>query len=173
MTQGTNNFRNIFKKINNYFTPYEMRQLHHRKVKPLATLKILDGPPNMIGQELNIYKDSVKLGRDPSVADLTFYGPDVKTSISRLHAKIERINGAWRHVALSQNHSETFIDKQSIPINEPVIIQNGQEVRFGYLHQKPVIFEFFVLTARVCLSTEKAEHDPERADQKLNEVEPE
>lgn len=113
-----------------------------KRGKPLASLRVLDGPPNMVGQELKIYTESVKLGRNPQLADMTFYGPDVMTSISSLHSRVERVNGAWRIVALSQSGSETFIDDQPIPFHEPVLIQSGQKIRMGYFAQQPVILEF-------------------------------
>lgn len=113
-----------------------------RRGKPLATFKVLDGPPNMIGQELKIYTESAKLGRNPQLADLTFYAPDVITSVSGLHARLEKVNGAWRIVALSQSGSETFIDDKPIPFNEPVGLRAGQKIRLGYFAQQPVVFEF-------------------------------
>lgn len=113
-----------------------------KRGKPLASLKVLDGPPNMIGQELKIYTESIKLGRNPQLADMTFYAPDVNTSISGLHARLEKIGGNWRIVALSQSGSETFVDDQPIPFNEPVGLISGQKIRMGYFAQQPVVFEF-------------------------------
>lgn len=116
-----------------------------KRGKPLATLKITDGPPPMVGQDLKIYTEVVKLGRDPQRADMTFYALDVNSSISGVHARIERVNGAWRIVALSQSGSETFVDDSAIPFNEPYPLQNGQTVRLGYLAQQPVVFTFGTL----------------------------
>jgi hypothetical protein len=116
-----------------------------KRGKPLATIKIMDGPPTMIGQELKIYTEVVKLGRDPQRADMTFYTPDVNSSISGLHARIERVNGAWRIVAVSQSGSETFVDDYAIPFNEPQSLQSGQTVRLGYLAQQPIVFTFDIL----------------------------
>jgi len=110
--------------------------------KPLATLTVNDGPPNMIGKELKIYTEIIKLGRDPQRADMTFYSPDAKSSISGLHARIERVDGYWRIVAVSQSGSETFIDDVAIPFNEPRSLINGQSIRMGYLAQQPVVFTF-------------------------------
>ena len=113
-----------------------------KKAKPLASLKIIDGPPSMINQELKIFSESVKLGRDPQKADMTFYAPDANSSISGLHARIEKVNGAWRIVALSQSGSETFVDDTPIPFNEPQPLQSGKIIRLGYLAQQPVVFTF-------------------------------
>ncbi|MBK8698439.1 MAG: FHA domain-containing protein [Saprospiraceae bacterium] len=121
-----------------------------KRGKPLASLKVLDGPPAMIGQELKIYTESVKMGRNPQLADMTFYGPDINTSVSGLHARLEKMSRSWRIVALSQSGSETFVDDQSIPFNEPVSLTSGQKIRMGYFAQQPVILEF---------STEQAQSD--------------
>lgn len=59
--------------------------------KPLATLYVLDGPPSMIGQKLKITTEMVKLGRDPQRADMTFYTLDALTSVSGLHARLEKV----------------------------------------------------------------------------------
>jgi len=113
-----------------------------KRGKPLASLKIIDGPPSMINQELKVFSESVKLGRDPQKADMTFYAPDANSSISGLHARIEKVNGRWRIVALSQSGSETFIDDMAIPFNEPQPLHSGQTIRLGYLAQQPVVFTF-------------------------------
>lgn len=113
--------------------------------KPLASLRIIEGPQNMLNQELKIYTESVKLGRDPQKADMTFYGTDVNSSISGLHARIERVNQSWRIVALSTSRSETFVNDSPISFNEPYPLSSGQVVRLGYPAQQPVVFEFTLL----------------------------
>ncbi|MHC1598967.1 MAG: FHA domain-containing protein, partial [Candidatus Methanofastidiosia archaeon] len=112
------------------------------KGKSLATLNIIAGPTDMIGKDLKIYTERVKLGRDPQLADMTFYTPDAKSSISGLHASIEKANGLWRIVAVSTSKSETFVDDAAIPFNQPCPLNNGQTVRLGYLAQQPVTFTF-------------------------------
>jgi len=113
-----------------------------KRGKPLATIKIIDGPPSMINQELKIYSESIKLGRDPQKADMTFYAPDANSSVSGLHARIEKVNGIWRIVAVSSSGSETFVDESPIPFNEPYSLNSGQVIRLGYLAQQPVVFSF-------------------------------
>jgi hypothetical protein len=112
-----------------------------KRGKPLAILHVIDGPQNMIGQELKVYTEAVKLGRDPQRADMTFYAPDANSSVSGYHARIERVSGAWRIVSVSQN-SETFIDDMAIPSNAPHPLQDGSVIRLGYLAQQPVVFSF-------------------------------
>ena len=85
-----------------------------KRGKPLAILKMIDGPQGMIGQELKVFTEAVKLGRDPQRADMTFYAPEANSSVSGLHARIERVNGSWRIISVSQS-SETFLDDIAIP----------------------------------------------------------
>lgn len=112
-----------------------------RRGTPLATLTVLEGPTNMIGQQLKVYTEVVKLGRDPSKSDFTFYA-DANSSISGLHCKIERINGGWRVAALSQSGQETFVDGSPISFDAPYPLSNGQTVRMGYPAQQPVELRF-------------------------------
>lgn len=128
--------------------------------KPLAGLRIIDGPPDIINQELKIQTESIKLGRDPQKADMTFYGANVNSSISGLHARIERVNHTWRIVALSTSRSETFINDEPIPFNLPQPLSNGQTVRLGYPAQQPVVFEFIDLAQ----SVRKTESGPRATD---------
>jgi len=114
----------------------------------LAVLKVMDGPGKLIGQELKIYTESVRLGRDPTQSDFSFYA-DANSSISGLHAKIERINSDWRIVALSQSGNETFLDGEALPMMEPRPIRDGQVIRLGYLGQQSVDLEFMLNASEV------------------------
>lgn len=113
-----------------------------KRGKPLASINIKDGPVNAIGKDFKIYTERVKLGRDPQLADMTFYAPDAKSSVSGLHASIEKENELWRIIAVSTSKSETFVDGGAIPFNQPYPLHDGQEVRLGYLAQQPVTFIF-------------------------------
>lgn len=113
-----------------------------RRGRPLASLHIVAGPLDLLHQNLNIYTERINLGRDPQQADLAFYSPSSKTSISGLHARIERMNGAWQIVAVSGSQSETFVENKAIPFHQPYPIYDGQIIRLGYPAQQPVEFEF-------------------------------
>jgi len=108
---------------------------------PLAVLVVIDGPQRLINKELKVFTESATLGRDPTQADFTFYS-DSNSSISGLHAKIERSNGQWRLVGISKSGNETFLDDQPISNFEPHIIRSGQRIRMGYDGQQPVELEF-------------------------------
>ena len=121
---------------------------------PVASLEILDGPQNLIGKELNLFSESVNLGRDPSRSDLTFYGPESSTSVSGLHCKIQHNESGWQISALSSSKSETFIEEEPIPFLTPVVLGDGQKVRLGYLAQQPVEFIFHVKASPTVTTTD-------------------
>lgn len=110
--------------------------------KPLFILRVIEGPLNMVGQDLPVYTESVKLGRDDRKADLIFYGVDTNSSVSGLHARIERVGGLWRIVALSESGSETFINGAAISFNEPCELNPNDKIRLGYLARQAVELEF-------------------------------
>jgi pSer/pThr/pTyr-binding forkhead associated (FHA) protein len=107
----------------------------------LAILKIIDGPAKMMNQELKIFTESVSLGRDPQMADFTFYS-DSNSSISGVHAKLELKNGEWKVIGVSKSGNETFLEDEAIPNFQPYPIYSGQRVRIGYIGQQPVEMEF-------------------------------
>lgn len=135
MARGRDVFTNVVDVI-------RKTEIFGRQSKALAVIKIVDGPPAMINQELKIFTESVKLGRDPQKADMTFHSPDTKSSVSGLHARIEKVNGNWQITAVSQSRSETFVDEVAIPFNNPQPLRNGQKIRLGYHAQQPVTFIF-------------------------------
>ena len=135
MARGRDAFTNVVDVI-------RKTEIFGRQSKALAVIRIVDGPPAMINQELKIFTESVKLGRDPQKADLTFHSPDTKSSVSGLHARIEKVDGNWRITAVSQSGSETFVDEVAIPFNTQRTLRNGQKVRLGYHAQHPVVFIF-------------------------------
>lgn len=108
---------------------------------PLAVLVVIDGPQRLLNKELKVFTESATIGRDPTQADFTFYA-DSNSSISGLHAKLERSNGQWRLVGISKSGNETFLDDQPIPNFQPHIIHSGQRIRMGYDGQQPVELEF-------------------------------
>lgn len=114
-----------------------------KRGKPIAMLKVIDGPANLVGKELPIYSENVKLGRDPAQADFTFY-ENANSTISGLHARLERVNHSWRLVAVSKSGSETFLDDQPLPMMSPAPIHDGQVIRLGYPAQQCVELEFHV-----------------------------
>ena len=134
-----------------------------RSGKYLAKLKVLDGPPELLEEELKIYTETVSLGRDPAKADFTFYA-NSNSSISGLHCRLERRDGSWRIVALSKSGNETFVDEVAIPFFEPVSISSGQMIRLGYYAQQPVKLEFIT-----DLKRDGAEGDEDRRKTQVHE----
>ncbi len=110
--------------------------------KPVAVLHIMDGPKKLIGQDLKITTENITLGRDPRKTNYTFYDLETSTSVSGVHAIIERVNGNWRIVAVSESKSETFVNGEAIEFQQPVSLRSGDIIRLGYLAQQPVEFQF-------------------------------
>lgn len=110
--------------------------------KPVAVLRIMDGPKKLIGQDLKVTTEHITVGRDPQRTNYTFYDLETSTSVSGVHAIIERVNGNWRIVAVSESKSETFVNGEAIDFQQPVPLQSGDIVRLGYLAQQPVEFQF-------------------------------
>lgn len=135
-------FSNIGKRVTEVVSNVRKSLVGGARGKPLASLRIIEGPYQLINQELKIFTETVKLGRDPQKSDLVFFSPDMNSSVSGLHARIERVNGNWRIVAISTTRSETFINDAPIPFNEPLLLKTGMVVRLGYPAQLPVVFEF-------------------------------
>lgn len=117
--------------------------------KTLAQLVVLEGPAELLKPSTNtlsIKTESIKLGRDPRLADYTFY-KDENSSISGLHCRIERHMGQWRIVAVSESRMETFLDEQPIPFDQPINLLSGQTIRLGYPAQQHVTLKFVSLIA--------------------------
>ena len=132
------------------------------KKDPVAMIRIITGPENLIGEELNIFTESVKLGRDPAQADFAFFNPDSKSTVSGLHAEIRRQNGQW----LLENYSssgETVLNGSRIPDDKPAIIYQGDRIRLGYLAQQCVEFEF---------GTASSGHKKEKVEARITDVQP-
>lgn len=110
------------------------------KKTPLLILNVIDGPTNLIGQDLPVYTEAVKLGRDDRKSDLIFYSMDTNSSVSGLHARIERVGGFWRIVAISE--SQTSVNNDVIPPNQPRQLNSGDRIRLGYPARQSVEFEF-------------------------------
>lgn len=110
--------------------------------KPVAVLRVMDGPKKLIGQDLKVTTEHITLGRDPQRTNYTFYDLETSTSVSGVHAIIERVNGNWRIVAVSESKSETFVNGEAIDFQQPVFIKSGDIIRLGYLAQQPVEFQF-------------------------------
>lgn len=115
-----------------------------KRGKPVAMLKVLDGPASVVGKELPIFTENVTLGRDPEQANFTFY-ENANSTISGLHARLEKINGQWRLSAISRSGQETFLNDEALPMMQPVPIIDGQVFRMGYPAQQCVELEFHVI----------------------------
>ena len=89
----------------------------------MANLRLV--PP--IGDPIEVTKDQVMVGRDPSCELVLGDG-----SVSRKHARIERRGAGWAVVDQASANG-TFLDSQRIADSA---LRNGQEIRFGAVSYK-------------------------------------
>lgn len=108
---------------------------------PLASLIVLEGPTELVGQELQIFSRTVRLGRDPRQTDLTLY-TDRNSSVRRLHARIEHTGDAWQIVTVPESGAETFVNGQAIPVDVPQRLSFGDRIQLGYTGQDPVVLQW-------------------------------
>ena len=116
-------------------------RVFHPGRKPLATLKVIEGPEEMVGREIRILFESVNLGRDPNRSDILFYGLAENSSVNGLHCRLDKMASGWFITALSKTGSETFVDDRPIPFNERFPVKCGNVIRMDYPSHKPVILE--------------------------------
>lgn len=126
-----------------------------------ASIKIMDGPSDMIGKEISLSKSPVRLGRNSDISDISFYGVTVSSSVSGHHVDIyKNDDGLWCVKPVSSGG--TFIDNSQIAQGGVYPLQDKQVVRMGYPGQKCIVFQFFVSSnkelSRKAIQTDIGEH---------------
>jgi len=99
--------------------------------KGAAVLKVLEGPPGLIGETFPLSKPVTIIGRNPQAAHIVFYPTDA-TSVSRVHCTIRL---AGKYIILTDNNSSngTRINGKQVKPNEPVQLRDGDEILLGDL----------------------------------------
>jgi hypothetical protein len=110
------------------------------KGKGIGSLKVLEGPPGMIGETLELTRQVTMIGRNSEAAHIVFY-PDEDSTISRVHCTIRE---AGKHVVLVDNNSTngTMINGQAVKPNEMVQLREGDEIVLGNLASRGVKLKF-------------------------------
>ncbi len=105
-----------------------------------ATLTVLEGPKGLLGEALKVTKATSVLGRNPKATDITFYA-DEESSVSRVHATLQQDAGQFK---LTDNGSSsgTRLNGRNIRPNDPVPLQNGDEIVLGDLARRGVKLRF-------------------------------
>jgi hypothetical protein len=105
-----------------------------------ATLTVLEGPKGLLGEALKVTKPTSVLGRNPKTTDITFYA-DEESSVSRVHATLQQDAGQFK---LTDNGSSsgTRLNGRNIRPNDPVPLQNGDEIVLGDLARRGVKLRF-------------------------------
>lgn len=108
--------------------------------KVLATLKVIEGPKALIGETINITKETTTLGRNPQVADIVFYRNE-ESSVSRQHCTLQLDRNTFVLTDLNSS-SGTRVNDESLRPNDPVPLRDGDEIVLGDLTQVGVKLRF-------------------------------
>lgn len=116
------------------------------KGKGIGSLKVLEGPPGLIGETFQLTRQVTMIGRNAEAAHIVFY-PDEDSTISRVHCTIRE---AGKYVVLVDNNSTngTMINGQVVKPNEMVQLRDGDEIVLGNLASRGVKLKFNPGTAK-------------------------
>jgi hypothetical protein len=116
------------------------------KGKGIGSLKVLEGPPGLIGETFQLTRQATMIGRNAEAAHIVFY-PDEDSTISRVHCTIRE---AGKYVVLVDNNSTngTMINGQVVKPNEMVQLREGDEIVLGNLASRGVKLKFSQGTAK-------------------------
>jgi pSer/pThr/pTyr-binding forkhead associated (FHA) protein len=110
------------------------------KGKGIGSLKVLEGPPGLIGETFQLTRQVTMIGRNAEAAHIVFY-PDEDSTISRVHCTIRE---AGKYVVLVDNNSTngTSINGHAVKPNEMVQLRDGDEIVLGNLANRGVKLKF-------------------------------
>ena len=106
----------------------------------LATLIVLQGPANLINQQLRITKPSTVLGRD-SKCDLTFYAGEA-SSVSSVHAVLQMTSPGEFTIVDSSSTNGTRVNGEKLKAGVELPLRDGDEIVLGDFANKGVKLRF-------------------------------
>lgn len=109
----------------------------------MATLKVLEGPPGLIGETFYISKVLTLIGRNPKVAHIVFY-PNEDSSVSRHHCTIQ-LEGKYFLLIDNNSANGTRINGELIKPDASVQLRDGDEIILGDLAKLGVKLQFNLL----------------------------
>ncbi|MCL4505426.1 MAG: FHA domain-containing protein [Chloroflexi bacterium] len=109
--------------------------------KALATLIVLQGPPNMLNQPLRVTKARVVLGRDSTSCDIAFYAGQ-PSSVSGVHAVLEYNEQAGFTIKDNGSTNGTMINARKLRVGVPEPIRDGDEITLGDTANRGVKIRF-------------------------------
>lgn len=97
----------------------------------LARLKVLEGPPQMQGLDLEIRDYVTHIGRDPDQSTISFF-PEGNTSISGKHCTLELYSGTFY---ITDNHSlnGTTLNAEVLEADKHYELKDGDVIELGDL----------------------------------------
>jgi hypothetical protein len=109
----------------------------------LAKLKVLEGPPQMQGHDLEILDYVTHLGRDPDHSTISFF-PEGNTSISGKHCTLQLYSGTFY---ITDNHSlnGTILNDELLEPDKPYELKDGDVIELGDLSVRGVKLKLTIL----------------------------
>ncbi len=117
----------------------------------LGQIKILQGPPDMMGRTIDISRPTTVMGRAPQGSDIVFYADDERSVISRRHCSIDCDGMSFTITDHSANG--TSINGVRIQRDMPTQLDDGADVQLGAADQMGVRFTFSNMIGKTQLWT--------------------
>jgi hypothetical protein len=111
----------------------------------VASLVVLEGPPDMVGEALRLTQRVTKLGRNAAQVDMAFFA-DTNSTVSSLHCNITRYQGDY-YLTDNGSTNGTLVNNSKLSPNEPVLLTDGDEIVLGDVRLKGVKLQFKAPTA--------------------------
>jgi hypothetical protein len=103
----------------------------------LAKLHINIARRALMGEEVNIYANTTKLGRNPKLCDVQLIDEDDISTVSGLHCTIQYDPGRGVFLITDDNSANgTFVNNHPLPPNDPRVLQDGDEIILGEIARR-------------------------------------
>lgn len=108
----------------------------------LASLQILDGPPDRRGQQINIYDRLTIFGRDPEHTDIQLYRFEDRSSISRKHCSLKYDEKVQRFYLIDHNSSAgTRVNGRPVT-GDGIELSDGDTIELGQVQDNGARLRF-------------------------------
>lgn len=120
--------------------PQETVIVGHRQTI-LATITILEGPPDRLNVPIPLTQPVSILGRNPEAADVTFFAKE-ESSVSRVHCAIQQEADKTFRLVDKGSTSGTRLNGKPVPPDTPTPLADGDEIVMGDLSKRGVRLRF-------------------------------
>jgi hypothetical protein len=114
----------------------------------LATIMILEGPPDRLNVPIPLTKPVSILGRNPEAADVTFFANE-ESSVSRVHCAIQQEADKTFRLVDKGSTSGTTLNGKPAPPDTPTPLADGDEIVMGNLSRRGVRLRFNLVKRRI------------------------